>query len=101
MVEQRYGRMVFLSSVSGLLAHAHHGPYAATKGGINQMMRVMAREWAPFGITVNAVGPGYVETGLTRDYLDRDGHRGTLESLVPAQRLGPRGGRRRGDLPGL
>ncbi len=88
MVEAGYGRMVFVSSVSALLAHAHHAPYAATKGGINQLTRVMAREWAPHGVTVNAVGPGYVETALTRDYLDRDGHREELESLVPAQRLG-------------
>jgi gluconate 5-dehydrogenase len=88
MVGAGYGRMVFVSSVSALLAHAHHGPYAATKGGINQLMRVMAREWAPHGVTVNAVGPGYVETALTREYLDRDGHREELESLVPAQRLG-------------
>jgi gluconate 5-dehydrogenase len=88
MVAAGYGRMVFVSSVSGLLAHAHHAPYAATKGGINQMMRVMAREWASSGLTVNAVGPGYVETDLTRDYLDRDGHREELESLVPAGRLG-------------
>jgi gluconate 5-dehydrogenase len=88
MVGAGYGRMVFVSSVSALLAHAHHAPYAATKGGINQLMRVMAREWAPHGVTVNAVGPGYVETELTRDYLDRDGHRAQLEALVPAQRLG-------------
>ena len=88
MVEVGEGRIVFLSSVSALLAHASHGPYAATKGGINQMMRVMAREWAPHGVTVNSVGPGYVETDLTRSYLDRDGHREELESLVPAQRLG-------------
>ncbi|WP_062289557.1 SDR family NAD(P)-dependent oxidoreductase [Demequina phytophila] len=88
MVEAGEGRMVFVSSVSALLAHAHHAPYAATKGGINQMMRVMAREWAPHGVTVNAVGPGYVETDLTRAYLDRDGHREELESLVPARRLG-------------
>jgi gluconate 5-dehydrogenase len=88
MVAAGYGRMVFVSSVSALLAHAHHAPYAATKGGINQLMRVMAREWAPHGVTVNAVGPGYIETGLTKDYLDRDGHRAGLESMVPAQRLG-------------
>jgi gluconate 5-dehydrogenase len=88
MVEAGYGRMVFASSVSALLAHAHHAPYAASKGGINQMMRVMAREWAPRGVTVNAIGPGYVETELTRGYLDRDGHREQLESLVPAGRLG-------------
>src|SRR4029077_1029676 len=66
MVAAGSGRMVFVSSVSALLAHAHHAPYAATKGGINQMMRVMAREWAPHGVTVNSVGPGYVETDMTR-----------------------------------
>ena len=102
MVVAGRGRMVFVSSVSGLLAHSNHGPYAATKGGINQMMRVMAREWAVSGVTVNAVAPGYVETELTRAYLDADGHREELESLVPAGRLGrPAGGGRRRDLPRL
>jgi gluconate 5-dehydrogenase len=88
MVAAGYGRMLFVSSVSALLAHANHAPYAATKGGINQMMRVMAREWAASGVSVNAIAPGYVETDLTRAYLDRDGHREELESLVPAGRLG-------------
>ncbi|MFI1988509.1 SDR family NAD(P)-dependent oxidoreductase [Actinoplanes sp. NPDC020271] len=88
MVTQGYGRMVFCSSVSGLLAHAHHAPYAATKGGLNQLLRVMAREWAPHGVTVNGVAPGYIETGLTKAYLDKDGNREKLESLVPAGRLG-------------
>jgi len=91
MVEQRYGRMVFVSSVSGLLAHPHHAPYAATKGGMNQMLRVMAREWARYGVTVNAVAPGYIETDLTKAYLDRDNNRESLESLVPAERLGQPG----------
>jgi gluconate 5-dehydrogenase len=88
MVEQGYGRMVFVSSVSGLLAHPSHAPYAATKGGMNQMLRVMAREWARHGVTVNAVAPGYIETDLTKAYLDKDNHRESLESLVPAERLG-------------
>jgi NAD(P)-dependent dehydrogenase (short-subunit alcohol dehydrogenase family) len=88
MVEARYGRMTFVSSVSGLLAHADHAPYAATKGGLNQLIRVMAREWATRGVTVNAVAPGYIETGLTKDHLDKDGNREALESLVPAGRLG-------------
>lgn len=88
MVEAGRGRMVFISSVSAWLAHPNHAPYAASKGGINQLMRVMAREWAPHGVTVNAVGPGYVETDLTRAHLDRHGHRAQLESLVPSGRLG-------------
>ena len=88
MVAAGYGRMVFVSSVSGLLAHANHAPYAATKGGMNQLLRVMAREWAPFGVTANAVAPGYIETSLTQAYLDKDNNREDLESLVPARRLG-------------
>ncbi len=82
------GRIVFLSSVSGLLAHADHAPYAATKGGLNQLMRVMAREWAPHGVGVNAVAPGYIETDLTGAYLAKPGIRDGLTRLVPAGRLG-------------
>jgi NAD(P)-dependent dehydrogenase (short-subunit alcohol dehydrogenase family) len=52
------------------------------------MMRVMASEWASAGVTVNAIAPGYVETGLTSDYLSKPGVRDGLESLVPAGRLG-------------
>jgi gluconate 5-dehydrogenase len=88
MVPAGYGRIVFLSSVSGLLAHANHAPYAATKGGVNQLCRVMAREWAPHGVTVNAVAPGYTETELTRAYLDEPGVRAGMTGLVPAGRLG-------------
>lgn len=88
MCAQGGGRIVFLSSVSGLLAHANHAPYAATKGGINQMMRVMAVEWARSNVTVNAIGPGYIETPLTADYLAKPGVRAGLAALVPAGRLG-------------
>lgn len=88
MVDQRHGRVLALSSVSGLLAHHSHGPYAASKGGINQLLRVMAREWAAFGVTVNALAPGYIETNLTSGELAKPGKREELEGLVPAGRLG-------------
>jgi gluconate 5-dehydrogenase len=88
MVEHRKGRVLALSSVSGLLAHHSHGPYAASKGGINQLLRVMAREWAPFGVTVNALAPGYIETPLTAEHLSVPGKRDELVSQVPAGRLG-------------
>jgi gluconate 5-dehydrogenase len=88
MVAQEHGRILALSSVSGLLAHHSHGPYAASKGGINQLLRVMAREWADRGVTVNALAPGYIETPLTAGHLAKPGKREELESLVPAGRLG-------------
>jgi gluconate 5-dehydrogenase len=88
MVEQKSGHIVMLSSVSGLLAHKLHAPYAASKGGLNQMMRVMAAEWASSGVTVNALAPGYIETPLTAEYLKKPGVRDDLERLVPAGRLG-------------
>ncbi|MFT4288594.1 SDR family NAD(P)-dependent oxidoreductase [Nocardioides sp.] len=91
MVAQGSGRVLLFSSVSGWLAHALHGPYATSKGGLNQMMRVMAREWAPYGVTVNALAPGYIETNLTAGYLAKPGVRDELTALVPAGRLGQPG----------
>lgn len=88
MVAGGHGRQVYCSSVSGLLAHPDHAPYAASKGGLNQLVRVMAREWAARGVTVNAVAPGYTETDLTRGHLERPGVREHYTSLVPAGRLG-------------
>ena len=88
MCAQGAGRIVFFSSVSGLLAHKNHGPYAASKGGLNQMMRVMAAEWAGDGVTVNAVAPGYIETSLTAEHLSKPSVREDLVRLVPARRLG-------------
>ncbi|MFJ8107907.1 SDR family NAD(P)-dependent oxidoreductase [Streptomyces sp. NPDC096132] len=88
MREAGRGSMVFFSSVSSLLAHKHHAPYAASKGGLDQLVKVMAREWAPDGVTVNAVGPGYTETELTSAYLAKPGMREEMTSLVPAGRLG-------------
>jgi NAD(P)-dependent dehydrogenase (short-subunit alcohol dehydrogenase family) len=51
-------------------------------------MRVMAHEWADRGITVNAIAPGYIETPLTKDYLDQANTREKLSKLVPYGRLG-------------
>ncbi|OIJ64958.1 SDR family NAD(P)-dependent oxidoreductase [Streptomyces mangrovisoli] len=88
MREAGQGSMVFFSSVSSRLAHRHHAPYAATKGGLDQLVKVMAREWAADGVTVNAVAPGYTETELTKEYLAKPGMREEMVGLVPAGRLG-------------
>ncbi|RFS43659.1 SDR family oxidoreductase [Micromonospora craniellae] len=88
MTAQGDGRLILFSSVAGTLAHRDHGPYAASKGALNQLARVMANEWAPYGVTVNTIAPGYTPTGLTRQHLARPGVEETLTGLVPSGRLG-------------
>lgn len=89
MRSQGHGRVVFFSSVAGLMGHKKHGPYAATKGAINQLTKVMAHEYAADGVTVNAVAPGYMETNLTTAYLDaHPEERARLLTLIPAGRFG-------------
>lgn len=89
MRAQQHGRVIFFSSVAGLMGHRKHGPYAATKGAINQLTKVMAHEYAADGVTVNAVAPGYMETNLTQAYLDaHPEERERLLTLIPAGRFG-------------
>lgn len=65
MMKQRYGRIVNLSSVTGLMGNMGQTNYAAAKAGILGMMKSYAREVASRGITVNAVAPGFIDTDMT------------------------------------
>ncbi len=86
MVEQGHGRIVFFSSVSGLLAHPHHAPYAASKGAMNMLAKVMAVEWADKGVTVNAVAPGFIDSDMTAGLPDELKH--TFLQRIAAGRFG-------------
>lgn len=65
MMKQRYGRIVNLSSVTGLMGNMGQTNYAAAKAGIVGMTKSYAREVASRGITVNAVAPGFIDTDMT------------------------------------
>jgi 3-oxoacyl-[acyl-carrier protein] reductase len=86
MVRARWGRIVNVSSVVGLVGNAGQANYAASKAGIIGFTKSVAREVAQRGITVNAVAPGYVETELTGGLPDNV--KDQIRDQVPTGRFG-------------
>ncbi|MCI8312801.1 MAG: 3-oxoacyl-[acyl-carrier-protein] reductase [Lachnospiraceae bacterium] len=66
MLKQRAGRIINITSVSGILGNVGQANYAASKAGIIGLTKTMAREFASRGITVNAIAPGFVDTDMTQ-----------------------------------
>jgi NAD(P)-dependent dehydrogenase (short-subunit alcohol dehydrogenase family) len=83
------GAIVNLSSVNAVMAIPNQVPYVVSKGGINQLTRVMALSLAPHGIRVNAIGPGTIATELAQKaVLADESARRTILSRTPLRRLG-------------
>jgi 3-oxoacyl-[acyl-carrier protein] reductase len=89
MVRARWGRIVNLSSVVGLVGNAGQANYAASKAGIIGFTKSVAREVAQRGITANAVAPGYVETELTGSLPEKV--KDLIRDQVPMGRFGESG----------
>ena len=88
MLDQGRGRIVFISSVNEFAPNAGLAAYAASKGGLKMLARVMALELAPHGITVNLVAPGTIETDFNRAALADPAWRAAKQALIPARRIG-------------
>ena len=86
MVKQRYGRILNISSVSGIMGLAGQTNYAASKAGLIGMSKSLARELAGRNITVNVIAPGFIETDMT-SVLSEDIRKGAL-SQIPVNRFG-------------
>lgn len=83
------GRVVVTSSVSAIHGMDLRAAYTATKAGLSGLVRSLAIEWGPLGANVNAVGPGVIETPLTRAYMDQFPERvAATIGNTPLRRLG-------------
>ena len=88
MVQRGYGRIVSLSSQAGLVGIRRHAVYSASKGGVNMLTKVLALEWAPFGVTVNAIAPTFVRTPGTAERLDDPDFAADVLDRIPVRRYG-------------
>jgi len=94
MKRQRYGRIVLMGSITGpLVSQAGYAHYSASKAGLEGLARAAAIEGAPFGITVNVVEPGNVDTANARQvagsaYMDKMGEAALLKRLARPQEIG-------------
>ncbi len=88
MLARGYGRIVNISSQAGLVGIRDHAVYCASKGGVNQLTRVLALEWSARGVTVNAVAPTFIYTEGTKDRLDRPAYLKSVVDRIPAGRVG-------------
>lgn len=81
------GRIINIASVAGLRVLAQLSTYCMSKAAVVQMTRALAHEWGRYNINVNAICPGYIETGINREYWRTDGGK-KLMSMLPRRRVG-------------
>jgi 3-oxoacyl-[acyl-carrier protein] reductase len=86
MMQARYGRVINIASVSGLMGNPGQANYSASKAGLVGMTRTVARELAGRKVTINAVAPGFIESEMT--VALGESILGELKTRIPAKRLG-------------
>ncbi|MCR5429989.1 MAG: SDR family oxidoreductase [Eubacterium sp.] len=93
MLPAGYGRIINIASMYGIVGNkvAGSSPYHAAKGGLINLTRALAAEWATKGITVNCICPGYFYTELTKETLDTDEFKQYAKTVIPIERYGNEG----------
>ena len=86
MMKQRYGRIIGITSIVGVVGNPGQGNYAASKAGLIGMSKALAYEVAARNITVNTIAPGFIGSAMTDELNDKQ--RENIMQKVPAQRLG-------------
>jgi NAD(P)-dependent dehydrogenase (short-subunit alcohol dehydrogenase family) len=87
MIARGWGRVIWISSQSGLVGIPGQPAYCSTKGAVIQLVRTLGVEWAKYGITVNSVAPTFVETNLTRTRLQNPEFRSFVLGKIPVGKL--------------
>ena len=87
MKRQSFGRIVIVSSTAGQRGEANVSNYAASKGGQISFTKSLAAELGPFGINVNCVAPGWVDTDMCADVFAKPGYRKSIEDGIPVGRV--------------
>jgi NAD(P)-dependent dehydrogenase (short-subunit alcohol dehydrogenase family) len=89
MIDQGHGGRIIQFSSTRSVAGGRRGfaAYASSKGGLNMLVRQLATEWAKYGITVNAVGPGFVPTELVSESLQNEFFVNMMRNRIPAGRF--------------
>lgn len=88
MIKQKSGKVINIASILGVIGLPWLAPYAASKGGIVQLTKVLALEWAQFNINVNAIAPAYIRTPMTEGWLTDQVRLQAILSSTPMGRLG-------------
>ena len=88
MVERGSGKIVFVASLLSFQGGIMVPGYAASKGGIAQLTKALANEWAPHGVNVNAIAPGYIATDNTQALRDDPDRAQSILARIPAGRWG-------------
>ena len=88
MIERGSGKIVFTASVLAFQGGILIPSYAASKGGIAQLTKALANEWAKYGVNVNAIAPGYIETDLTEALRNDPVRSEAILGRIPAGRWG-------------
>jgi 2-deoxy-D-gluconate 3-dehydrogenase len=92
MVPRRAGKIITMASMLSFQGGFRAVPYAASKGGVAQLTKALANEWAPHGVNVNAIAPGYVKTALNRHIWQDDPERSeAVLARLPSGRWGEPG----------
>ena len=88
MTRARWGRIVNITSVSGLIGNAGQANYSAAKAGMIGLTKSLAREFASRSVTVNAVAPGFIKTEMTTDFVNNPEASAKVLEVVPLRRFG-------------